>query len=279
MTGKVGTRKAERGTGRDGFALITVLWLITALSAVVGLALASTRLGALTTRNRIALARGRWAAEACLGIAQARWAESRLADTATIDLGRGTTCAWEVEDPTSRVNVNSADREVLERLLGSREQGAVRSVVDAVIEARRRGKLEDVAQVGQLAGWIPGWTDLITVDGPGTVNANAAARAVLAALPGMSGEAVERILYRKSVGRPIRSLDELVAELSPNARAALLERYADLARQITFSAPQLRLSAYGWVAGLGGRDRLHATTELLVVPLPDRLAAIRRRMR
>src|SRR6059036_2330679 len=99
---------------RRGFALLTVLWLITALSAVVGIALAATRLGQRTTLNRIALTRGRWAAEAFLAIVQARWAQHRLADTITIDLGRGVQCVWRIEDPTARVNVNTAEREVLE---------------------------------------------------------------------------------------------------------------------------------------------------------------------
>src|SRR5258705_10766181 len=99
---------------RKGFALLTVLWLITTLSAVVGVALATTRLGQRVTLNRIALTRGRWAAEACLAIVQARWAQHRVTDTATIDLGRGMRCAWRIEDPTARVNVNTAEREVLE---------------------------------------------------------------------------------------------------------------------------------------------------------------------
>src|SRR6266540_968421 len=108
--------RGAAGMNCRGFALLTVLWLITALSSVVGLALAATRLGQRTTLNRIALTRGRWAAEACLAIAQARWAQHRLADTATIDLGRGVQCEWRIEDPTARINVNAAEREVLERV-------------------------------------------------------------------------------------------------------------------------------------------------------------------
>jgi len=244
---------------RRGFALLTVLWLITALSAVVGLALATTRLGQRTTLNRIALTRGRWAAEACLAIVQARWTQHRLADTATIALGRGTQCTWRIEDPTRRVNLNTAEREVLEN---------VTSNADSLIARRRLRPLADLAEA---PGLDPA---LVTVDGPGTINLSGAPREVLLALPGLSPEAVDRLLARREVGRPVGSLDELAGLLSPNAREVLLARYADLARLATFSAPQLKVTAEGSVNG----EPTHATIGIIVVPLPERLAVIRREM-
>jgi hypothetical protein len=244
---------------RRGFALLTVLWLITALSAVVGLALATTRLGQRTTLNRIALTRGRWAAEACLAIAQARWAQHRLADTATIDLGRGTQCRWRIEDPTARVNVNTTEREVLEQVVRN---------ADSIVARRRVRPLADLDE-------IPGLDQrLVTVDGPGTVNLTAAPREVLIALPGMSAEAAEWLLARRAVGRPVGSLDELAGLLSPSGRAALLARYADLARLATFAPPQLRITADGGGTGEPARS----TIAVVVVPLPERLAVIRRQM-
>jgi hypothetical protein len=243
---------------RRGFALLTVLWLITALSAVVGLALATTRLGQRTTLNRIALTRGRWAAEACLAIVQARWTQHRMADTATIDLGRGTQCQWRIEDPTARVNVNTVEREVLDR---------VTPHADSII-ARRR--VRALADLNEMPGLNPA---LITVDGPGTVNLSAAPREVLLALPGLTPEAVERLLARRA-GRPVGSLDELAGLLSPGGREALLARYADLARLATFAAPQLKITVDGGVRG----DAPRATIAIVVVPLPERLAVIRRQM-
>jgi DNA uptake protein ComE-like DNA-binding protein len=244
---------------RRGFALLTVLWLITALSAVVGLALATTRLGQRTTLNRIALTRGRWAADACLAIVQARWVQHRLADTATIDLGRGTECRWQIEDPTARVNVNTAEREVLEQVVRN---------ADSII-ARRRGR--PLADLDEMPGLDQ---RLVTVDGPGTVNLTAAPREVLIALPGMSAEAAEWLLARRAVGRPVGSLDELAGLLSPSGRAALLARYADLARLATFAPPQLKITVDG---GIGG-EPARSTIAVVVVPLPERLAVIRRQM-
>ena len=66
--------------GKRGFALITALWLIAAVSAIVGLQVAATRLGQQTSFNRITLTRGRWAAEACLAIVQSRWRAKVLAE-------------------------------------------------------------------------------------------------------------------------------------------------------------------------------------------------------
>jgi type II secretory pathway component PulK len=204
---------------KRGFALLTVLWLITAVSAIVGVGVAATRLGLQASINRVVLTRGRWAGEACLAIAQVRWRQHRLPDSSTINLGGRTRCSWRVDDPGARIN-RSPD------------------------------------------------------DGPGTVNLNAASASVLLTLPGIGAEAVERILARRSFGHPVASLDELAALLSPSARASLLAEYSDLARIVTFAPNRLLITATGWVEGEAPR----ATIEIMTVPLPERLATIRRRM-
>jgi len=247
-----------------GFALLATLWLIVALATVVGLALASGRLGALASRNRVVLTRGRWAAEACLAIVQARWAEHRLTDTATIDLGRTTACSWSVEDPTAKINVNTASRQELVQLLGLPDSLTLREPVTDVDELRR------------VPGWDSAWMSVLTVDGPGTVNASSATASVLGVLPGMTPEAVEAVVSRREFGRPLTNLDALAGALSAHARATLLASYADLAREITFTAPQLIVTADGWVGSKV--EAPHATVQVLVVPLPERLAVIRRRM-
>jgi len=50
---------------RRGFALLAVLWVLTALTALTGAGLLVARLGSETTRNRSLLARAEWAREAC----------------------------------------------------------------------------------------------------------------------------------------------------------------------------------------------------------------------
>lgn len=255
---------------RRGFALLAVLWVIAALSAVVGLGLASLRVEAGASGNRLGLARGRWAAEACLAIAQARWVTQKLQDTATVDLGRGTRCAWRVDDPTARVNVNTALPAVLEGLAA--ELGIPGAVVDSLLAHR---PYQDTAQVRSLASG--NWPlTYLTTDGPGTIDLNRAPREVILAIPGLGAEAVERLEEYRQIGRPLSSLDQLASSLS-GGRPDLLANYADLSASVTFAPPQLLITAIGWVGGNGDAG-LHATIEELAVPLPDRLAVIRRRL-
>lgn len=251
-----------------GFALITVLWLITALATIVGLSLSAVRHGNQATTNRILLARGRWAAAACFGIVEARWAQRRFSDTGSADLGHELRCRWQSEDPTAKVNLNAADPAVLRSL------GAEQAFIDALVDRRRESPLEAVEETSQLSAFDSTLRDVFDVDGPGTINLGMAPRRVLAALPGITAEAVDRLLYRREIGRAITRLDELAAQLSPAGRAALLASYADLARMTTFSSPQLRLSLVGWVDGQAPESEI----ELLVVPLPARLAVVRRRL-
>ncbi len=259
-----------------GFALIVALWLIVALAAIVGLATGTARLGQQTTINRLALTRGRWAAEACLAIAEARWAQGRLADSASVDLSGQIRCALRVGRPAARLDANTADSTELASVVCVARPAPCG--LDSLLAVRRSAPLTDLAQVAPIPGLDSASLRLLTVDGPGTVDVNAAPPAVLLALPGMSPEAVARIEDRRQAGHPYGSLDALVSDLSPPTRAVLLARYSDLARQTVFSAPVLTLTAQGWIAGQGGPDGLHAAVELLVVPLPGRLATVRRRM-
>jgi hypothetical protein len=90
----------------------------------------------------------------------------------------------------------------------------------------------------------------------------------------MTAEAVDRVMARRALGRPVTSLDELSGLLSPPARAALLARYADLARLTVFAPSRLIVTAEGWREG----DAPRATIEIVAVPLVERLAVIRRRV-
>jgi len=263
---------------RRGFALLAVLWTLAMVTLAVGGTLATLRDGVRASRNRILLARGRWAAEACLAIADARWVEGRWTDSASIDLGRATRCTWHTEDPAARLNLNTADRAVLLSLVTIAGMPADRAsaLVDSVVARRRHAPFASPEQLRDLADVPDGVLALLTVDGPGTVNANAAAPQVLAALPGLGYEAVDRIVSRRAGGRPLVSLDALAAALSPAGRAALLAEYAALARLLVFGSAQLAIAATGWVASDSTAPR--ATIDVVVVPLPSRLAVIRRRL-
>lgn len=263
---------------RRGFALLAVLWTLVAVSAAVGGALVALKDGERATRNRVLLARGRWAAEACLAIAGARREAGRWSDAATIDLGRATRCAWHTQDPAARLNLNTADRALLQRFFISTGMPADRAsaLLDSVVARTRHAPFASVEQLRDIADVPDTALAQLTVDGPGTVNANAAAPQVLAALPGLGPEAVDRIVGRRTSGRPLTSLDALAAELSPVARAALLAEYAALARLLVFRPGQLIIEAAGWVAIEPAAPR--AMIDVVVVPLPSRLAVIRRQL-
>lgn len=263
---------------RRGFALLAVLWTLAAVTVAVGGTLLALRDGARASRNRILLARGRWAAEACLAIANARWEAGRWSGSATIDLGRGTRCAWQTQDPAARLNLNAAERAVLLSLLTTAGMAAdsAFALVDSVVARRRHAPFASPEQLRGFANVPDSVLAQLTADGPGTVNANAATPQVLAALPGLGPEAADRIVGRRASGRPLASLDALVAALSPVARAAVLAEYAGLARLLVFSPAQLEIEAAGWVEVDSTAPR--AAIEVVVVPLPSRLAVIRRRL-
>src|SRR5438046_8732469 len=99
---------------RRGFALLAVLWTLTAVTVLAGTAITAARLGSTTTRNRVLLARAAWAREACAEILQARYAQDpSVREVDTVDLGRGTWCTAALDDPSAKLNLNVADRATL----------------------------------------------------------------------------------------------------------------------------------------------------------------------
>ena len=256
---------------RRGFALLAVLWLVTALTALTGAGVLVARLGSETTRNRVLLARAEWAREACGEILLARFAvDPAIRGIDPIELGRGTWCRASLDDPSSRLNVNSADPEVLRRLLTA--CGAQPSFADAAIALRRRGSIYDLAQVQPVdSALTTRLAACVTTRGTGVVNVNAAPPEVLRVLPGMTEEGVFVLLNRRAT-RPIQSADELAGTLSRASRDAFLARYAEFVRAAVFQPPQLIGLLEGGVRGTG----IMARATLTMVPVPGRLAIIRR---
>lgn len=256
---------------RRGFALLAVLWVLTALTVLTGVALTVARTGWQTTRNRVLLARSGWAREACVEILLARYAQDpSVWRVDTVDLGRGTWCGAVVEDPAAKLNVNLADREALERLLSA--IGFRPSAVDSIVVVRRRGPIYDLTQVPGVDSVLAAHlARFLTTRGTGVVNVNAAPREVLTTLPGMTEETLQVVLLHRDTRR-LESADELVAVLSRSSRAVLLAVYPDFARAAAFAPPQLAALVEGGVRGTA----LTSRATLTLVPAPGRLAVIRR---
>ena len=256
---------------RSGFALLAVLWVVSALTALTGAGLIVARLGSETTRNRILLARAEWAREACGEILLARFAaDPTIRDLGTIDLGRGTWCRASLDDPAARLNLNTADRETITRLFEAlRVQPAL---AESVVVRRAQGTLYDVRQVPGIDSAVATrLMPFVTVRGPGAVNVNAAPPEVLRTLPGITKEGVFLLTTRRA-SRPLHSADELAGLLSRSSRTVFLSNYAEFVRAAVFEPPQLLATVEGGVRG----TPIVARATLTAVPVPNRLAIIRR---
>lgn len=279
---------------RRGFALLAVLWTLTAMTVLAGIGITVARLGGATTRNRLLLARAAWAREACVEILEARYAQdASIRALDSVDLGRGTWCGASLEDPSVKLNLNLADRQALGAVLETvvRRSAAVDSLADALLDWRdpdavprplgdessgnRNGPFADV---GELR-YVRGFTDtlvarlrrLLTTRGTGAINVNAAPPEVLAALPGVTAETT-RLLMMQRGRTPFPNTDALAGFLSPGARATLLASYPEFVRAAVFAPPQLVAVATGGVRGTPITSRVTLT----MVPFAGRLAVIRR---
>ncbi len=284
----------QGGDTREGFALLAVLWTLTAITMLTGAAMAVARLGSMTTRNRVILARAAWAREACAEILQARYAQDpsvRRLDS--VDLGRSTWCTATLEDPSMKLNLNLADRAALVTVLQAvvRRSGAVDSLVDALLDWRdpdtvprlfgdessgnRNGPLADVWELRYMRGFtdslVRRLAPLLTTRGAGAINVNAAPPEVLATLPGMTEEAIGMVIMHRRA-TPLPNADVLAGLLSPSGRRTLLASYPEFVRSAVFTAPQLVGTVTGGVRG----TPLVTRVTLTIVPVAGRLAVIRR---
>jgi general secretion pathway protein K len=281
---------------RRGFALLTVLWLVAALGAISAASLALARIGAETSRNRILLVRAAWARSACEEIVLARYAEhTRVEALDSTDLGGGTWCEAAIENAGTRVDLNTATSEALRSLFGAdslvdaamdwrdaddapRPRGAEREWY--VAERRRpprNGPFADPEELRLVRGFdsatVARLVPMLTVSG-NEVDLNTAPAAVLATLPGLDDAAIAAILARRS-SRALQSSSELLSLLPPSSRAKAQARYPELTALAVYAPRRVVLL----VRGISGTPGLEAKECLTVVPLPGRLAVVRREIR
>ncbi len=281
---------------RRGVALLAALWLTVVLSAVAGTAIAVSRTGLATSQNRLWLRRSEWAREACAQILVSQWYGS-LAGLAVpeTDLGNGVGCHATVSLVAARVNINRANPATLRRIVGSD------SLLDALLDwqdsddtprrggaegiwyraerrrAPRNGPLASIEELSLIRGFdrpsVARLRTLLTTDGDGTVDLNAAAPSVLAAMPGMSTGALAEIAHRRALGRRIQGLSDLADDLDPVAQRTLMASYQLLEQQTATASEELHAVVTGVIDG----SQIQSTLELSLVPAGTRLAVIRRR--
>jgi type II secretory pathway component PulK len=235
-----------------GFALLAVLWVTVALATLVGAGLQSAQLAGGAAGNRISLERSRWASEACLAMAvasldSAAAARMNLAAPTrdSIELANWTACTIEAYEPEARLNLDSATREMQERL-----DSLTRSVTGLSADS------------------------LTTHDGSGRVDVNAASVAVLAVLPGLGGGGARAIIAGRRTGRRLSSVSDVMTLLGATGRDSLMARYAEFERAVIFAPTCLALLS----TGRDARAPPLAAIDVLVVPVGSRVAVVRRRM-
>ena len=119
---------------------------------------------------------------------------------------------------------------------------------------------------------MPGLDSVFSVE-TGRVSLANAPLDVIAALPGMSDEAVARIAEERVRGERVGDMTALASALSPGARAGMLARYSDLAHAATVEADAWILQA----RADAGAPALTVVVELRLVRAGDRAAVVRRR--
>ena len=256
---------------RRGFALLAVLWVLTALTALTGAGLIVARLGSETTRNRLLLARAEWAREAFGEFLLARFAaDPSIRAMGPFDLGRGIWCHATLDDPAGRLNINTADPGAVGQLLTA--VSVQPAVADSALALRRRGAIYDLTQVpGIDSALARQLAPYVTVRGTGVINVNAAPPEVLRALPGLTEEGVLLVSSRRAL-RPLQSADELAGLLTRSSRTVLLSSYAEFVRAAVFDPPQLIATVEGGVRG----TPIVARATMTAILVAGRLAVIRR---
>jgi type II secretory pathway component PulK len=277
---------------RRGFALLAVLSVM--VSAVALGVVLSTRGGdAVTTaQERVRLTRAAWLADGC--IAEARSAiDDLLADdrgaarswlrldslVAATTSGRG--CVIVTEPSGMRLDVNSSEPWQLQALFVAAGSSVARadSVVDALIDWRdadadtrplgaertwydaarrpspRNGPLASVAELRLVRGLeLDSVSATLLGVEPERMWLDRAPLPVIAALPGMSTQALEAIAERRQFGRPVGELAALADNLGGAARTLLLGRYAELAGLTTSTPEAWTITACATPDGLSSKS-------------------------
>lgn len=212
----------------------------------------------------------------------------------------GEECEVEARAAGTALDVNAADAESLVRLFLALRLSApaADSLADALLDWRdadddprpsgaeaawyrgrglrvpRNGPLADGREVLLVRGFesLPGIDTLLTAE-PGRVSLGHAPPTVLASLPGVSAEAVARLVAARLHGAEPADLAALGGGLSPDARAGMLQRFHELSGRATAEPDAWILRA----RGAAGDPAAVVVAEARLVRDGARAAVVRRR--
>lgn len=211
-----------------------------------------------------------------------------------------TTCSATLRPAGTTIDANTADDTTLARLFAAAglTESQADSVADAILDWRdpdqvprphgaeaawylahnrvppRDGPFADARELHRVRGLeqFAGLDSLLGVDSDRVV-LDRAPLPVIAALPGLDGEAIGRMADLRARGARTGGLLPFSSALSPVAKATLLASYAELARVTAVEPDAWIIVARGW----SGIPRVTADVELRLVRAGSRAAIVRRR--
>ncbi len=256
-----------RCSTRRGFALLTVLAVLTIASALALSGVAAGRDAFHAERNRIALEKAWWHAAACAGRARASIDLALAAATTepggqtrvwrTLDsviahspLLPALDCTVTIEAAGSRLDANAASAETLDRLFAAIGfDDRAESLRGALLARTSNGDnpLPDVAALARVPGFQPiaPFAAVLSVD-QGRVCLLTASEAVLESVPGFSPAVVARILDLRVRGVPLNDVLQLANAVSASDAAELLAHYPEITRITTVDPDAWILTARGF---------------------------------
>jgi type II secretory pathway component PulK len=277
-------------SSRNGFALLTVLWLLLLLSVLLADVLVPVVVSLRAGENRVLLTRAKWAALGCLELARARFA-NEAAPTAIDSVALGTTvwCRSESLSPDERVNPNASDSSGLLRVVGDgsrvasvldwidaddepREEGAERDWYSARGRATpRNAPIRDAKELGLIRGFeqvsMGDLERLFTARGEGRLSPNRAPAWALASIAVLSPQDVSKIVTRRGLAARFVTAEQLVSMTGIDVG---LEEFRELTRRLSFTESERTTRFQGLVDA--GTRRLDYTVVAVLHETPQGLS-------
>jgi general secretion pathway protein K len=238
-------------SNQRGATLQVVIWAMAIMAPITGVAVATARTAIRSAQVRILDRRAGWARRACESLLLSIDLPAGQGTSDSIDLGNDLWCRFAIRPEGTRLSLNAAPARTLGLVLGNdslldalldwrdadnaaRPSGAERDWYLAVGRpGPRNAPLRAIDELGLVRGFdsvlVARLTRILTVDSASHVSLADAPDAILAGLPGMSASAIATIQAERSTGRQVRTIDELLALLSPGEREPVAGHYAELA--------------------------------------------------
>jgi len=254
---------ARRRRKRTGFAMLTVLWVIT-VATISTIAFALTgRVSIDAARNRVHHQRAYWLAIGCArktqstidatlrdaindAAANRAW---RTLDAIATSASHDTACTIALEAAGTRIDINTATDEMLLRLAADQQLPNADALVARIDSARDSTRsvvlLDDDRHLrALLSSLAPSFDSTLTTE-PGRLSLANAPASALVATPGISRETADAIVDLRTSNGPLDALTNILGHLSATAADSLIARFPD-AQRLTTPDPDawlLRVSA------------------------------------